>query len=59
MKEEEKKKGLFAFIKESMTKTGGCCGAGSSCCGPSAEKSAPEKSKKTEPSKGKKRESGK
>lgn len=37
MKEERKKKGLFAFIKESMNKTGGCCGPGESCCGPAPE----------------------
>ena len=36
MKEEEKakKKGWLATIRESMTKTGGCCGPGESCCGP-------------------------
>ncbi len=32
---KEKKKGLLATIWESMTKTGGCCGAGESCGGPS------------------------
>ncbi len=35
METEKKKKGLLAAIWESMTKTGGCCGPGESCCGPS------------------------
>ncbi len=35
METENKKKGLLATIWESMTKTGGCCGSGESCCGPS------------------------
>lgn len=35
METEKKKKGLWATIRESMTKTGGCCGSGESCCGPS------------------------
>lgn len=34
---EKKKKGLLATIWESMTKTGGCCGPGESCCAPSKE----------------------
>ena len=29
------KKGFWAAIWESMTKTGGCCGSGGDCCGPS------------------------
>lgn len=33
-KENEQKKGLLAVIWESMTKTGGCCGSGGNCCGP-------------------------
>ena len=37
MDNEKKKKGLLATIWESMTKTGGCCGGGESCCGPSDE----------------------
>ena len=37
VKTENKKKGLLAAIWESMTKTGGCCGPGENCCGPSAE----------------------
>jgi hypothetical protein len=37
MEKEKKKKGLWATIRESMTKTGGCCGGGGSCCGPSKE----------------------
>ena len=39
MKEEKaEKKGWLAAIRESMTKTGGCCGPGESCCGPAKEK---------------------
>ena len=39
MKEEKaKKKGWLAAIRESMTKTGGCCGPGETCCGPAKEK---------------------
>lgn len=37
MGSEKKKKGLLATIWESMTKTGGCCGGGEDCCGPSDE----------------------
>ena len=37
MESKEKKKGILATIWESMTKTGGCCGSGESCCGPSEE----------------------
>jgi hypothetical protein len=37
METEKKKKGLWATIRESMTKTGGCCGGGGNCCGPSKE----------------------
>ncbi len=32
--EKKKKKGFFAAIKESMSKTGGCCGPGETCGGP-------------------------
>ena len=32
--ENGKKKGFWAAIWKSMTKTGGCCGSGESCCGP-------------------------
>ncbi len=48
MEAEKKKKGLLATIWESMTKTGGCCGTGESCCGPSDEnekKNSEDKSK--------------
>ena len=50
MKTEKKKKGLLATIWESMTKTGGCCGPGENCCGPSDEneKKASEDSGKEE-----------
>ena len=34
METKKKKKGLLAIIWESMTKTGGCCGPGETCCGP-------------------------
>ncbi len=30
---KKKKKALLATIKESMTKTGGCCGPGETCGG--------------------------
>jgi hypothetical protein len=33
----KKKKGFLETMWESMTKTGGCCGGGQSCCGPSNE----------------------
>ena len=42
METEKKKKGILATIWESMTKTGGCCGPGESCCGSSDEKKATE-----------------
>ena len=35
--EEKKKKGFFAMMWESMTKAGGCCGSGETCCGPAKE----------------------
>ena len=35
--EKGKRKGLFAAIRESMTKTGGCCGPGETCGGPAKE----------------------
>ena len=31
--EKKKKKGFFSAIKESMSKTGGCCGPGETCGG--------------------------
>ena len=38
MKEEKrKKKGLFSMIRESMIRTGGCCGPGETCGGPARE----------------------
>ncbi|MBI5554550.1 MAG: hypothetical protein HY920_01685 [Elusimicrobia bacterium] len=35
MQDEKKKKrkGLFSVLRESMTKTGGCCGSGETCGG--------------------------
>lgn len=45
MKEEKaKKKGWLSIIRESMTKTGGCCGSGETCGGPGPAK---EKGKET------------
>ena len=32
--EKKKKKGLFSAIRESLNKTGGCCGPGETCGGP-------------------------
>ncbi len=37
--EKKKKKGFFSMIWESMTKTGGCCGSGETCCGPAKKDS--------------------
>lgn len=33
-----KKQGWLALVRESMTKTGGCCGPGESCGGPAKPK---------------------
>jgi len=39
MKDEKKtKKGFFGLLRESLTKTGGCCGAGETCGTPPANK---------------------
>ena len=35
--EKKKKKGLFSAIRESLNKTGGCCGSGETCCGPAKD----------------------
>ena len=45
--DKKKKKGLFSVIRESMTKTGGCCGPGETCGGPVTEndKTATENAK--------------
>jgi len=32
VKDQKQKKGFLAAIWESMTKTGGCCGSGETCC---------------------------
>ncbi len=45
-KESDKKKGLLAAIWESMTKTGGCCGSGGNCCGPSPSEADEKKAEK-------------
>jgi hypothetical protein len=44
-KDENQKKGFLAAIWESMTKTGGCCGSGGNCCGPSDPNNGGEKAK--------------
>jgi len=43
--DNKKKKGILAAIWESMTKTGGCCGSGGNCCGPSDPNNGKEKAK--------------
>ena len=43
MKNKKKGKGFLAAILESMTKSGGCCGSGENCCGPSQSDSGKEK----------------
>ncbi len=56
MEKEAKKKGLFAKIKESMSKTGGCnCGPGDACYGKEEAEVKEEKccSGHPEPEKGK------
>jgi len=42
-KNQKKRKGFMAAILESMTKTGGCCGSGENCCGPSQSDNGKEK----------------
>jgi len=44
--ETKKKKGLLAMIWESMAKTGGCCGSGENCCGPTNEEDKKNAKKK-------------
>ncbi|MHC4677191.1 MAG: hypothetical protein ACYTEK_00690 [Planctomycetota bacterium] len=50
METKKKKKGLLAAIWESMTKTGGCCGPGESCCGPASkdDRKTPENKREVE-----------
>jgi len=43
--DQKQKKGFFAAIWESMTKTGGCCGSGGNCCGSSDPNNGKEKDK--------------
>ncbi len=45
VKEQKQKKGFWAVIWESMTKTGGCCGGGGNCCGSSQSNNGNEKIK--------------
>jgi hypothetical protein len=47
MEKGKKKKGFLETMWESMTKTGGCCGGGQSCCGPSNEASSKTTEKET------------
>jgi hypothetical protein len=54
METEQKKRGVFATLWESMTKTGGCCGSGGSCCGPSTKDDNKTTGKKTPESETKK-----
>jgi len=53
MAEEKKKKGFFSAIKESMNKSGGCCGAGETCdcSAPAPSSDTPGKKNKTPPEK--------
>ena len=48
MPEEKKKKGFFSVVKESMNKSGGCCGA-TETCGAAPDTSAEKGKKKTPP----------
>jgi hypothetical protein len=48
MAEEKKKKGFLSAIKESMNKTGGCCGAGETC-GAAPDTTEGKDKKKTPP----------
>jgi hypothetical protein len=48
MDEKKKKTGMLAAIWESITKTGGCCGSGESCCGSSSDEKAEDKPQKEE-----------
>lgn len=48
METEKKKKSMWETIWESMTKTGGCCGSGESCCGPSQKEDKKAVEKKAE-----------
>ena len=46
MAEEKKKKGFLSTIKESMNKSGGCCGAGETCgAAPAPEEKGKKKAK--------------
>ena len=47
VKGQNQKKGFLAVIWESMTKTGGCCGSGETCCGPTDPNRGDEKAKNT------------
>ena len=50
--EKKKKKGFLSTIKESMNKSGGCCGSGETCdCSPVPEPDKSKEKKKTQPEK--------
>ncbi len=49
-KNKKKKKGLWSVIRESMVKTGGCCGPGETCGG--STKETPEKPPEDEDAEG-------
>ena len=49
MPEEKKKKGFLSAIKESMNKSGGCCGAGETCGGTTPSGSEKSEGKKKTP----------
>ena len=53
MAEEKKKKGFFSTIKESMNKSGGCCGSGETCdcSGPAPTPDKAREKKKNPPEK--------
>ncbi len=52
MAEQKKKKGFFSAVRESMNKSGGCCGGAETCdCGPAPDAGTkkPDEKKKTVP----------
>ena len=51
METEKKRKSMLDIIRESLNKTGGCCGGGGNCCGPSNE--ADNKTDEKEPTENK------
>ena len=49
VKEQKRKKGFWAVLWESMTRTGGCCGGGGNCCGSSQPDNGNAKIKENRP----------